>query len=308
MATITQNLLNGIKILVIENDHLSVSIVPALGGKLLSIFNKKLLKEFVWVNKQLLLKSNVPGADYDSNFLGGIDELIPNDQPENIDGINYPDHGELWTTPLRYEIENNQIKLHGILPKSQLYYSKIIELNNDHPVITFNYSIKNESNKQCHFLWKLHAALRINPGDKLLTSAINGQVVDLDYSRYKTLEPFKWPLIENTDAGVIPIKNNSIDFFYLYEIPTGNMMLQSADEDQLFCYSYDTKIFPYQWYFASYGGFLNHYTAILEPCTNMPMIVNDAIEKKQSSMLKPGETLNTQVQIFAGKKKQFIKS
>lgn len=308
MATITQNLLNGIKILVIENDHLSVSIVPALGGKLLSIFNKKLLKEFVWVNKQLLLKSNVPGADYDSNFLGGIDELIPNDQPENIDGINYPDHGELWTTPLRYEIENNQIKLHGILPKSQLYYSKIIELNNDHPVITFNYSIKNESNKQRHFLWKLHAALRINPGDKLLTSAINGQVVDLDYSRYKTLEPFKWPLIENTDAGVIPIKNNSIDFFYLYEIPTGNMMLQSADEDQLFCYSYDTKIFPYQWYFASYGGFLNHYTAILEPCTNMPMIVNDAIEKKQSSMLKPGETLNTQVQIFAGKKKQFIKS
>ncbi len=308
MATITQNLLNGIKILVIENDHLSVSIVPALGGKLLSIFNKKLLKEFVWVNKQLLLKSNVPGADYDSNFLGGIDELIPNDQPENIDGINYPDHGELWTTPLRYEIENNQIKLHGILPKSQLYYSKIIELNNDHPVITFNYSIKNENNKQRHFLWKLHAALRINPGDKLLTSAINGQVVDLDYSRYKTLEPFKWPLIENTDAGVIPIKNNSIDFFYLYEIPTGNMMLQSADEDQLFCYSYDTKIFPYQWYFASYGGFLNHYTAILEPCTNMPMIVNDAIEKKQSSMLKPGETLNTQVQIFAGKKKQFIKS
>jgi hypothetical protein len=39
------------------------------------------------------------GADYDSNFYGGIDELIPNDIPENIDGIDDPDHGELWTTP-----------------------------------------------------------------------------------------------------------------------------------------------------------------------------------------------------------------
>ena len=131
-------------------------------------------------------------------------------------------------------------------------------------------------------------------------------MVDLDYSRYKTLQPFKWPLIENTDAGVVPTKNNSTDFFYLYDIPTGNMMLQSAEEDQLFGYSYDTKVFPYQWYFASYGGFLNHYTVILEPCTNMPMSVNDAIDIKQSAMLNSGETLTTTVHIFAGKKKQFI--
>ena len=308
MTIIAKDLINGVEILIIENDHLKVSIIPKLGGKLLSVFNKKLKKEFVWINKQLPLKTNMPGADYDSNFIGGIDELIPNDQPENIDGINYPDHGELWTTPLQYEIVNNQIKLHGSLPLCQLYYTKTIQLEEDRPVISLNYSIKNESNKLRYFLWKLHAALRIKPGDKLLTSAINGQVVDINYSRYKTLQPFKWPLIENTDAGLVPIKNNSTDFFYLYDIPTGNMMLQSADEDQLFCYSYDTKVFPYQWYFASYGGFLNHYTAILEPCTNMPMSVNDAIEKNQSSMLKPGETLNTQVQIFAGKKKQFIKS
>ena len=306
MTIIAKDLINGVEILIIENDHLKVSIIPKLGGKLLSVFNKKLKKEFIWLNNQLPLKPNMPGADYDSNFIGGVDELIPNDQPENIDGINYPDHGELWTTPLQYEIVNNQIKLHGSLPLCQLYYTKTIQLEEDRPVISLNYSIKNESNKQLHFLWKLHAALRIEPGDKLLTSAINGQVVDINYSRYKTLQPFKWPLIENTDAGLVPIKNNSTDFFYLYDIPTGNMMLQSADEDQLFCYSYDTKVFPYQWYFASYGGFLNHYTAILEPCTNMPMSVNDAIEKNQSVMLKPGEIINTQVQIFAGKKKQFI--
>ena len=69
MTTISQDLINGIEILVIENDHISVSIAPALGGKVLSVFNKKLLKEFIWINKQLPLKTNMPGADYDSNFI-----------------------------------------------------------------------------------------------------------------------------------------------------------------------------------------------------------------------------------------------
>ncbi len=306
MTIIAKDLINGVEILIIENDHLKVSIIPKLGGKLLSVFNKKLKKEFIWLNNQLPLKPNMPGADYDSNFIGGVDELIPNDMPETIDGINYPDHGELWTTHLQYSIHENSITVFGILPLSNLAYTKTLTLNPNEPVITLWYTIKNISSKRRHFLWKLHAALRIEPGDKLLTSAINGQVVDLDYSRYKTLQPFKWPLIENTDAGVVPTKNNSTDFFYLYDIPTGNMMLQSAEEDQLFGYSYDTKVFPYQWYFASYGGFLNHYTAILEPSTNMPMSVNDAIDIKQSAMLNSGETLTTTVHIFAGKKKQFI--
>jgi hypothetical protein len=80
------------------------------------------------------------------------------------------------------------------------------------------------------------------------------------------------------------------------------MKMESGNANTLFSYSYDKNIFPYQWYFASYGGFLNHYTAILEPCTSMPLSVAEAMLSGQCTVLEPGEEINTTVRIYAGQK------
>ena len=86
----------------------------------------------------------------------------------------------------------------------------------------------------------------------------------------------------------------------MYGTAIGEMELLSADESSVFRYSYDKNIFPYQWYFASYEKFLDHYSAILEPCTAMTINVNDAIKFNQCSVLNPNEELNTVVKIYAG--------
>jgi len=297
--------MNGIELLTGENDHIKFEIVPASGGKFLSIYNKQLHKEFLWRNKNLVPKIHQPGADYDANFLGGIDELLPNDIPETIDNIEYPDHGELWTTSLDYELFEDKISVFGKLNLSGLYYKKTISLAHNAPLINLEYTIRNESNSDRNFLWKLHAALAIEEGDKLITSASKAKVVDPDYSRFKNMNEFKWPIIENEDASIIPPKNSSIDFFYLYDIEKADMDLLSKRETHLFRYSYDKNVFPYQWYFASYGGFLNHYTAILEPATAMPMSVNEAKQLQQCTVLKPGEEINTSVRIYAGEKNNY---
>lgn len=64
-----------------------------------------------------------------------------------------------------------------------------------------------------------------------------------------------------------------------------------------FVYQFDRAVFPYAWLFASYGGFLGHYTVILEPCTAMPMFVNEAAARNQCTVLGPDETLQTAVTI-----------
>ncbi len=299
---ISKSITNGIEILRMETNHLIFSIAPALGGKILSVYHKHLNKEFLWTNQKLPLQKNERGADYDSNFIGAIDELIPNDLTETIDSVPYPDHGELWTTVLQYEQTDEKIRVYGKLELSGLYYSKTIYPDRNSPMLYIEYAIKNEANVQRNFLWKLHAALQIQPGDNLVTSAATGQVADPEYCRFKDTDPFKWPFIENQDASVIPAANNTMDFFYLYDIPTGEMQLLSKKGEHVFSYRYDTKVFPYQWHFASYGGFLDHYTVILEPCTNMPMSVNEAKAKGQCAVLEPGETLRTTVQIYAGEK------
>lgn len=296
--------INNIEIFTGENDHIKFEIAPAVGGKILSVYNKHLGKEFLWRNKNLLLETYQPGADYDSNFFGGIDELIPNDIPENIDSVEYPDHGELWTTPLDYQLFEDRISVDGKLKLSGLYYSKTVYLEKNSPVIYLKYAIRNETSFQRNFLWKMHAALAIEEGDKLITGAQKAKVVDLAYSRFLNLEEFNWPLIEKTDASIVPFENNSMDFFYLYDIEQAEMKLLSGKGNHLFSYSYDKKVFPYQWYFASYGGFLNHsYTAVLEPATSMPLSVNEAKAMGQCSVLEPNEELNTVVCIYAGENK-----
>jgi len=287
-------------ILKLENDRIRVEIAPLIGGRITSIYNKQLNKEFLWHNESLNLKQNNPGDDYDTNFWGGIDELIPNDIPETIDGISYPDHGELWTTPLQYVYLNNKISVHGKLKLSGLYYKKVVHLSANSPVIYLDYTIKNKTKAKQNFLWKLHAALVIEEGDRLITSAQKGKSVYPETSRFSYVEEFKWPKIENSDVSLVSPKNNTLDFFYLYGIRQGEMKLVNDQANHLFRYTYDQEVFPYQWYFASYGGFLNHYTAILEPSTGMPVSVNEAMSLGQCAVLEPGQEIKTRVCIYAG--------
>lgn len=299
-TTLTVHHQDGLEILTYENRHLRMEIAPALGGRILSIYNKDLEKEFVYRDGRPL-KELPAGADYDAAFGGGIDELIPNDIPEEIDGISYPDHGELWTAPLQYRITDAGLMLWGTLKLSGLYYERVMSLQDAVPVVRVKYRIRNEAGATRHFLWKLHAALSIKKGDRLLTSARKARVVSPEASRYGETGEFNWPFVGTTDVSVVPELGDTMDFFYLFDIPESSMKMLSEQGSHLFGYSYDKSIFPYQWYFASYGGFLDHPTVILEPATGMPVSVNESMKLSQCMKLNRGEEIDTTVLIYAGR-------
>lgn len=283
-----------------ENDHIAFEIAPQIGGRIISVYNKNLKKEFLWHNKHLNLAENKPGADYDSNFWGGIDELIPNDIPETVDSIAYPDHGELWTASLEYEVNEEGLSVFGLLPLSGLYYKKTLSLSVNEPVIRTRYEIRNDSGTTRHFLWKLHAAIQIAAGDRVLSSAGNARAVDLSASRIKSEEEFPWPHLQKNDVSKVPAYDKTMDFFYLYDVTRPQMGMLSDEGKSLFEYGYDNAVFPYQWYFASYGQFNEHYTAILEPASAMPVSVNEAKLLNQCTVLGAGEKIETVVTIYAG--------
>ena len=291
---------DGILIIRAENEHIAFEIAPQIGGRITSVYNKDLEKEFLWHNQNLNLTENQAGADYDSNFWGGIDELIPNDIPETVDSITYPDHGELWTAVLEFEVNEDNISVFGLLPLSGLYYKKTIFLPASEPVIRMKYEIRNDSGATRHFLWKLHAAIQIAEGDRLISSARKSRAVDVNASRIKSEAEFAWPHIQSNDASKVPAYDDTMDFFYLYDIEKPEMGTLSNAEKHLFEYKYDPQVFPYQWYFASYGQFNEHYTAILEPASAMPVSVNEAKDLNQCTVLAPGEKIGTEVRIYAG--------
>ena len=99
---------------------------------------------------------------------------------------------------------------------------------------------------------------------------------------------------------MIPAADGTVDFFYLFDLAEGQMAWRRPADRLAFEYHFDRAIFPYAWLFASYGGFNGHYTVVLEPCTAMPLSVNEAVARNQCSHLEPGESLETRVAIHAG--------
>jgi hypothetical protein len=301
MLSMLQDLhLDGVPLVRLESDFLRTDVAPSVGGRIISLVEKRSGHEFLWRNSKLKLEKMPSRSQYDPNFYGGIDELLPNDIPEVINGVDCPDHGELWTTPLEDRSESGKLVLRGALPKFGLRYEREMSLDPEAPRLMLTYRISNRANQPRQFLWKLHAALAIEAGDVIECPARKAQVVDLAWSRFKTLAPFSWPNLEGQAANVIPPRNGTVDFFYLFDLAQGAMAWRSHSRHMQFRYEFDTKVFPYAWLFASYGGFRGHYTVIVEPCTAMPLSVNEAAGRQQCSWLEPGQTLETHVSIYAG--------
>ncbi len=283
-----------------ESDSLRVDVAPSLGGKVVNVLNKRADYQFLWRDPALKLRQSPAGSAYDPNFYGGVDELLPNDLPEVIDGIPCPDHGELWTQPLRWRVEKEELRLSGRLPLTGLSYDRRMALDPDGPVVRCDYQIRNDSPELRRFLWKFHAAVNIQPGDRILCDARFAQVADPAWSKWPAQSRFEWPMVAGQDASQAPAADGSGDFLLLSGLRRGWMAWRNAARGLIFGYRFDTAVFPYAAYFASYGGFRGQYFAVLEPCTAMPTSINEAAGLNQCSSLNPGETLRTSVFLYAG--------
>jgi hypothetical protein len=301
MTTIIEHInVDGQRVVRLRSKQLEVDVAPEVGGRVVGIRHVGSGHSFLWKNPRLHLEPNPPGSEYDPNFFGGIDELIPNDIPETIDGVACPDHGELWTSRLQWRIDGESLLLDGLLPMCGLRYHRRMTLRADSPHVDLHYRIVNAADSERHFLWKLHAALAVAEGDVIDCPARQAQVVDLAYSRFTNLAPFSWPTIERQRADIVPSNDGTVDSFYLFDLQSGRIAWKRPSQRLKFEYAFDTAIFPCAWLFASYGGFDGHYTAVLEPCTTMPICVGEAIGKGTCSRLLSQDVLETDVSIYAG--------
>ena len=117
MTMITSDIpVDQVRVVRLENDHLVVEVSPETGGRITRLTHKGLGRDFLWRHSRLPLAHVEPGVAYDPNFTGGIDDIIPGDSPEVIDGLASPDHGELWSLALDSRVEGGALVLKGRLP------------------------------------------------------------------------------------------------------------------------------------------------------------------------------------------------
>ncbi len=160
---------------VLENRRLRAVVLPGLGGKIISLVDKAADVELLWRNERVPVRPVPFGSGYDDVFLGGWDELFPNDEPEVLAGEAMPDHGELWSLPwlitdLTAGDDEVALELTVRPPISATRVTKRLVLG-DGPGLRTDYRVTNEGRRELPFLWKSHVAVRLHPDTVIALAA-----------------------------------------------------------------------------------------------------------------------------------------
>ena len=271
----------------LENSDLKIGVIPRAGGRISSFRDKHTNREYLWAAPEMLSRYDADG-EYDPQFCGGIDELLPSDPAEEVAGCRYPDHGELWRTALEYEcVSATEMELHGRLPLCRLTYRRRMILNGGK--LACRVSIANPTGRPVPFLWKLHAALAVAPGDQVSVPAQCMTAADPAWSTLPDAMPRRF-----SGRYEIPPKNNGSEFLFLTELQRGEAELRYRNGGRFIC-RFDPAVFPNVWLFGSFGRLNESYTAILEPCTNYPLYIADAAKARCCAELLPGRELVTEI-------------
>ncbi|HYH12831.1 MAG TPA: DUF4432 family protein, partial [Thermomicrobiales bacterium] len=232
--------LHGFQVLTLENRYLRVVVLPELGGKIWSIVSKPHDREMLWHHPRMPLRPVHYGATYDDWFVGGWDEIFPNDYPVTVDGETYPDHGEVWSLPARWQIVERTpnavsvlIESRGIALDTRL--RKIVTLRRDEAQLRVRYEITNESHEQLQAHWKLHPALPLRPGARLHLPA--GRVlVDPDFREGFAADAWAWPHAPMADGTTRDMRelpgpvSGGAWFFYGLDLTDGSCAVSYPEE------------------------------------------------------------------------------
>jgi hypothetical protein len=291
----------------LENASVRATILPRLGGKVWSLCDKRTGSQWLWQNPAVGLKVTTADCSYDDNWVGGWEELFPNDAACEFVGRQLPDHGEWWSQPWQWqEVEDSDrgvgVRLSLASSLTNTVCEKWITLDNNRPRLSIRYRISNNGSAPLHFLFKQHLAVSVTPDHKIELPGAKIIPVDLNFStRVGAPGPFAWPWAETADGAQVdlstlpPPELAHREFVYGYELAAGWCGILDTRTMVRLRLHFDREVFPYTWMFMTFGGWRDLYAVVLEPCTNMPKDMATAHRLGQCAMLLPHQTLDTTV-------------
>ncbi|MGB7189659.1 MAG: hypothetical protein WBD10_05950 [Acidobacteriaceae bacterium] len=297
--------LHGLRVVALENDLLRVVALPEAGAKIWQITFKPLDADLLWNNPSLPPSRQPLHASYDDTWSGGWDELFPNDESGHLQGLDLPDHGELWTgvwdaKPLQLG-DAAGVHLCYTTPLSQFLAEKTIILRPQSAVVEIAYRLTNLGAGTRPFLLKLHPAFAVSPRHRIDFPAMT-VVREAEFEGTLAGAPpvFPWPYVSlgetELDLRQVPDPSSrALHFFYGTELSAGWCGVTNQENRLAAALRFDPEVFSCCWLFATHGGWRDLNVAVLEPATGYPLRIQSMIDEGRALSLAPGETLETKV-------------
>ncbi len=188
----------------LENSYLALTVVPELGCKISSIYDKEHSYEWLWQDAYRPLKIANHGDSYEAYDISGFDECFP-----NIGISPYPgdpaktllDHGEIWSIPWEVHKSAKSLNCKVLGRQFNFVFKRIITL--EERTLNFNYEITNLEDFDFYSLWSAHALFKVSGDMRLSLSGNPMMCKEFGFSErmspngadgYKgQFSEFKWP-------------------------------------------------------------------------------------------------------------------
>lgn len=262
----------------------SLTVAPQLGGKIVSLVNRKSKRE-VLSRTNIAHRPRRYGDTFEDYERDGADECFPTVEgcPYPVypwGGADIPDHGELWCLPWQHEV--CQGKVHTWVRGVRLPYlfERTISFEtlarHDKQFIRLSYKVSNESPYDMPFLYAFHPLFKAETKAQILFPS-GTNVVTYSSSEDRLGVPMtehKWPMVtdftleKSYDRSVLrSSRNKESEKLFTTPLSQGRCALVYPKGDYV-GFLFPAKRFPYLGLWANEGEWHNLHQIALEPSTS----------------------------------------
>lgn len=292
----------GIKGLVLENDLYKVIILPELGAKIASFYDKK--RSFELMYQPLTDTYTLPKAcgNFDDYDMSGFDDCWPNiDISEGVYGdtpFTYPDHGDTWFAAFDYTWNDQVLTLtaNGIsLPYT---FEKKFSLSDNG--LTVSYSITNNGEHSIESFYTAHGLMNCEEDMTFMFPEGTDEVMNVVTEGSKTLGANRsihpYPVAKDLtgndyrlDKTIGPV-GKCEKYYATSPVSQGKCGTHYPSINAYFIMTYDNEVLPY------FGLWINErnpetHNYALEPSSGYYDNMDFAKENGKFDVLKAGDTM-----------------
>lgn len=297
----------GLEIVRVENSRLSLDVLPELGGRVLSLVDKRHDRNVIWRHPRIDPHRSPLHGSFDDHFSGGWDDAFPTCAPcQNEYGDDIPYLGEIWNLPLTVSVEDAgpdvvRVRLEGQTPITPARWSKTLTLTEGSPSVRMETAVENIGTLPFNFTCGTHAAVAVDPGDRIDAPARRALVAEAGGgSLGQVSDRYDYPhlKVDEREVDIREVRERELGAFGLHmfpEIERGWIAVTNAATRSGFGLAFDPSVLTSAWQWMNYGGFRGVHHAIIEAWTGPALSLSEAAAAGNARRLAPDERFSTVV-------------
>jgi galactose mutarotase-like enzyme len=298
--------------LVLENDTIRAILLPAWGGKTISLVHKRLGVETLWQNPGPAFRRSAYGDPYGDGEIAGFDEMFPTISRCYYDahpwaGAEAPDHGEVWALPWEDAVEGDAVTLSVNGVRFPYRLRKTVSLEGEKLVA--HYGATNLSRFPIDFIWAAHPLFNategmrfIVPGDmRHVINAVPGPVLG-GYGQRLEFPAARTANGTTVQLDRVPPRNTTgfQKYWFAAKVTEGWCILHDPRGKLNIGMTFPPDKVPWLGMWLNEGGWAGQYNIAPEPATGAMDRIDLARMWGMGSVLAPGAAYEWDLVITVG--------